>query len=86
MGCCPMKMYIGVCVRKSGHAAVTKPYPCLDDCLNDMKRYVETHFDDMLATTYMVREAPSESFSLLDAFGHPASRDLMKDKKFLKSL
>ena len=38
-------------------------------------------YDKIKATTYMVREDGGEFL-----FGHPKSRDLMQDKKFIKSL
>lgn len=78
------KYYIGVCIRKSGHAVVTTPYPSLDECLESMKKYVSRHFDEVDSTTYMVREG--ENLTLKDVFGSPKSRDLKQDKKWIKSL
>ena len=78
-----MKYYIGVCIRKSGHAAVTKPYADLNECLDDMAAYCRKYWDDVQATTYMTRESDSE-ITLQDVFGKPASRDMKRNRKLLE--
>lgn len=79
-----MKYYCGVCIRKSGHCAVTKPYADLDECLKEVAGYVVKHHDQILSTTYIVREGPDDgSFSLQDVFGKPMSRDFMRNRSLL---
>ena len=56
-----------------------------EELLAEMKPYVVKHFDDVAFTTYMTREA-AEPFGLEAIVGHPKSRDLMQDKKFLKEI
>ena len=78
--------YIGVCVRESGHAAVRKPTTSLDECLADMRAYCAKHAGNVLATTYMTHKGDEDEYGLLNAFGHPKSRDLMQDKAFIKEI
>lgn len=80
-----MKYYIGVAIRKSGHAAVTKPYPSEEEMLAELKQYAKKHFTELTATTYITRES-EEPITLQDVFGKPRSRDLMQDKRFIKEI
>ena len=47
-----------------------------------LRKAIIKHPGEIVATTYMAREQGS----LEEIFGHPRSRDLMQDKKFLKEL
>jgi len=76
------KKFIAVAIRKSGHAAVSKPFATLEEAMAELKPYVIKHFDQIEMTTYMVRECET----LADIFGRPKSRDLMQDRKFLKEV
>ena len=76
-----MKLYYGVIYLKNGDACVSRACESEEQCVNALKKAVEREFDKVKATTYMVREDAGEFI-----FGHPKSRDLMQDKKFLKSL
>ena len=80
-----MKFYIGIAIRKSGHAAVTKPYSDEEEMLTELKAYTKKHFNNVLATTFITRES-DEPITLQDVFGKPKSRDLMQDKKFIKEI
>ena len=79
-----MKYYIGVCVLHCGHAVVTKPYAELEECIGKLKDYIASHKKDVASTTYMVREG--ENLTLPDVFGHPKSRDLIQDRRFMQSI
>lgn len=76
------KKFIAVAIRKSGHAAVSKPYATLEEAMAELKPYVIKHFNEVAMTTYMIRECET----LADIFGKPKSRDLMQDRKFLKEV
>jgi hypothetical protein len=76
-----MKKYYAVVYFKSGDINVSRPFDTEEECVAKMKRAVERNFSDVEATTYMVREEPKHRL-----FGDPRSRDLMKDKKFIKEI
>jgi len=80
-----MTYYVGVAVRRSGHAAVTKPYTDLQEMLAELKAYTAKHYADMAFTTYITRTSDKE-ITLAEVFGHPRSRDLMQDKHFKKEI
>lgn len=80
-----MKYYIGIAIQKSGHAAVTKPYSDFDLMMEELKGYVATHFDKVKLTTYITRASDKE-LTLADVFGDSKTRDLMRDKKFIKEI
>lgn len=80
-----MKYYIGVAVRKSGHATVTIPTTSEQECIEMLKAVVTKRFDKIAFTTYITRTS-DEPITLADVFGNPRSRDLMQDKKFLKEI
>ena len=80
-----MTWYSGVCVRKSGHAAITKPSTSLDEIIDEMKKYVTLHIHEIAFTTYITRNTDKQ-LTLADVFGHPRSRDLMQNKAFLKEI
>ena len=76
-----MKKYYGVIYLKGGDVCVSRACDTEEEVVNAMKKAVERNFDSVRATTYMVREDAGEF-----VFGHPKSRDLMQDRKFLKEL
>jgi len=77
-----MKKYYGVIYLKTGEMCV-KGFDSEEVCINAMKQVVAKDYDKIEATTYMIRDAETVGKFL---FGHPRSRDLMQDKKFLKEL
>lgn len=78
-----MKKYYGVIYLKNGDCCVSRPCESETQCVEAMKKAVARDLDRIKATTYMVREAADgDGF----VFGHPRSRDLIQDRKFLKSL
>ena len=80
-----MTNYIGICVRKSGHAAVTKPSTDLNEVTREMKEYVLKHWGDIAFTTFITRSA-DKPITLAEVFGHPRSRDLMQSRKFISEV
>lgn len=78
-----MKRYYGVVYLKNGDMCVSRACESEDECVSAMKRAVAKHFDEVKATTYMVREATDDGGFV---FGHPKSRDLMQDRKFIKEI
>ena len=80
-----MKYYVGIAIRKSGHAAMTKPVTSEQECMEMLKSYVEKHYHDVASTTYITRTSTKE-ITLADVFGSARSRDLMQDKKFLRQI
>lgn len=79
-----MKYYIGVLIKTSGHATVTKPYADLNELLDEMRSYVNERREKLLATTYLVRETDKTEYTLQDVFGKPASRDFLRNRKLMK--
>lgn len=77
-----MKKYYGVIYLKTGEMCV-KGFDSEEACINAMKQVVAKDYDKIEATTYMIRDAETVGKFL---FGHPRSRDLIQDKKFLKEL
>ena len=77
-----MKSYFAVMYLNGGHAAVSKGYKSEDEVREAMGKFISLHPNEVVATTFMVRE----DADLMSIFGHPKSRDLMQDKKFLKSI
>lgn len=59
------------------------PYDDYDKMMEDLKKAVAQNPNKVKATTYITR---SKEMSLMDIMGHPKSRDLMSDKKFLKEI
>lgn len=77
-----MKRYFAVMYLNGGNAVVSKGYDSEDEVREAMGKFIANHPGEVAATTFMVRENPD----LMSIFGHPKSRDLMQDKKFLKEL
>ena len=77
-----MKKYFGVIYLKNGDACVSRPCDSEEQCVDAMKRAIMREHDKIKATIYMARETEDGEF----IFGHPKSRDLMQDRKFLKEI
>ena len=77
-----MKKFFGVIYLKNGDACVSRPCDTEEQCVNAMKRAIAREREKIKATTYMVRETEDDEF----IFGHPKSRDLMQNKRFLKEI
>ena len=77
-----MKKYYGVIYLKNGDACVSRACDSEEQCVEAMKKAVAREPHNIKATTYMVRETEETTF----IFGHPRSRDLMQNKKFLKEI
>lgn len=80
-----MKKYIPVMQFHSGNVGVLRPHDSEEACVNAIKDYIRNHPNKVKATTYMTREVEGD-LDLMQVFGHPKSRDLMQDKKFMKEL
>lgn len=76
------KYYYGVVFLKSGDAAVTRPLETEEEVRKALSSFVSKRPHEVKGTTYMIRE----NENLESVFGHPKSRDLMQDKKFLETL
>jgi len=76
-----MKKYYGIIYEKNGKTSMTEGFDTPEEAIELMKLAIAKHFDEVAATTYIVRENPPKRL-----FGNPKSRDLMQDKKFLRSL
>lgn len=82
-----MKQYFAVMYLNGGNAVISKAYDSEDEVREKMGKFIENHPDEVKATTFITRETEKEEpLSIMEVLGHPRSRDLMQDKKFLKSL
>ena len=81
-----MKRYFGVIYLKNGDACVSRACDSEEQCVDAMKRAVAREYDKIKATTYMMRDVDEGSDAEVFMFGHPRTRDLMQDRKFLKEL
>ncbi len=77
-----MKKYFGVVYLCNGDACVCSACSSEEEVIEELKKAVRKHPGKIQATTYMAREEED----LMKIFGHPKSRDLMQDKKFLKEI
>ena len=75
--------YYGVVYFHNGEASVSMPFDSLEECIEATKKGVAKHPEKIKATSYITRK---EKLSTMDILGHPKSRDLMQDKKFVASL
>lgn len=76
------KKYYAVMYLNGGNAVVSHGYESEDEVREAMGKFITNHPGEVKATTYMVRE----NEDLMSIFGHPRSRDLMQDKRFLQSI
>ena len=80
-----MKQYFGVVYLENGDACIWSSCESEEEVRNAMKKAIAKNPTKIKATTFMVRES-DKKLTLFDLFGHPKSRDLMQDKKFLSTL
>lgn len=78
-----MKAYYAVVYLKNGDACVSSACMSEEECISELKKVCAREFDKIEATTYMVRELQGDGKFI---FGHPRSRDLMQNKKFIKEI
>lgn len=76
-----MKRYYAVVYLKNGDSCVSRPCDTEEQAIDALKKVIAREPHNIKATTYMVREDAGEFI-----FGHPKSRDLIQDRKFMKSL
>ena len=86
-----MKYYYGIIYLKNGDACICSACSSEEEVREALGQAIAKRVDSLgkiLATSYMTREveegAPAPT--LMDVLGHPRSRDLMQDKKFMNSL
>lgn len=77
-----MKKYYGVAYLANGDACVCSACESEEEVMNELRKVVMNHPTEIIATTYMAREEDS----LMKIFGHPKSRDVIQDKKFMKEV
>ena len=78
-----MKSYYGIVYLKNGDCCICSPCASESEVMEELKKAVKKYFDKVEATSYITREGDP---SLKKLFGCPDSRNLMKNKKFLKEL
>ena len=78
-----MSYYYGIIYYDTGGCQVSKPYESLDKLMNDIKDGVIKHAHRVIGTSYITRK---EKLTVQQILGCPKSRDVMRDKKFLKEL
>lgn len=78
-----MTYYYAVAYFKNGEANISMPFESYEEMLEELKKAVARHPDKIKATSYITR---SEKLDTMTILGHPRSRDLMQDKRFIKSL
>ena len=77
--------YFAVAYFSNGEASVSGAFDDLDKMMEALKKATAKHADKVVATTYMTRKCDHVP-SVKELFGHPKSRDIMQDKKFLATL
>lgn len=75
--------YYGVVYFDNGEALISKPYESLENLMEDMKRGVAKQIEHVTATSYITRK---EKLTTQQILGCPNSRNIMKDKKYIKSI
>ena len=78
-----MTYYYPIVYFTHGEASIGGPYESYDKMMEDLKKGVLKHPEKIKSTSYITRK---EELSLEEIFGHPKSRDIMQDKKFLKEI
>lgn len=76
------KHYFGVAFAASGAAVTIGPFGSESEVREALAEGIRKHPQKYVATTYNV----SEDATMFEKFGHPASRDLYQDKKFMKEI
>lgn len=75
--------YYGVVYFHNGEASVSKAFDTLEECIEAIKNGVRRHPDKIKATSYITRQ---EKLDVMNILGCPKTRDIMRDKKFIRSL
>ena len=75
--------YYAVTYFHNGEANVSMPFESYDEMMEALKKVTAKHAPKIKATSYITRK---EKLTTMDILGHPKSRDLMQDKKFLAIL
>ena len=75
--------YYGIVYFNNGEASISRPFGTLEACVEATKRGVMKHAHLVRATSYITR---SERLDVSKILGCPKSRDLMRDKKFVREL
>ena len=78
-----MTYYYGVAYFRNGEANISMPFESYEEMMEEMKKAVARHPEKIKATSYITR---SEKLTTMEILGHPKSRDLMQNKKFVASL
>ena len=78
-----MKSYYGIVYLKNGDCCICSACHSEQEVIEELKKAVKRYPDKVEATSYITREGNP---SLKKLFGCPDSRNLMKNKKFLKEL
>ena len=81
-----MIYYYGIAYFHNGEANISMPFDSYDEMMDAMKKAVAKHPEKIKATSYITRNGDGGKLTTMDILGHPKSRDLMQDKKFLASL
>lgn len=75
--------YYGVAYFHNGEASISRPFESYDEMMEALKKATAKHAHMIKATSYITRK---EKLTTMDILGHPKSRDLMQDKKFLSTI
>lgn len=75
--------YYGVVYFRNGEASISRAFDTLEECIDATKKGVMNHAHLVKATSYITRQ---EKLDVMQILGCPKSRDIMRDKKFLREL
>ena len=80
--------YYGVVYFDNGEASISKGFISKEDCIEAIKKGVMKHPQRVVATSYITRKVDSNDLipTTQQLFGCPDSRNIMKDKKFIKEI
>ena len=82
MNAAKKKHYFGVAFAACGAAVVIGPFDSESKVREALAAGIRRNPQKYVATTYNV----SDDATMFEKFGHPASRDLYQDKKFMKEI
>ena len=77
--------YFAVAYFSNGEASVSGAFDDEKKMMDALKEATSKNLDKVVATTYMTRKCDHVP-TVKELFGHPRSRDIMQDKKFLASI
>ena len=75
--------YYAIAYTHNGGASISRPFESYEEMMEKLKEAVSQNPERVESTSYITRK---ERLSVKDILGHPKSRDIMRDKKFLASL